>query len=88
MAEILYTLVRTIFRVYYLLLLARIILSWLPIGRNIITGFIYDVTEPFLAFFRRLIPIRIGLPIDFSPIFAFIALEIIENILVRLIFML
>ncbi|MCR4962257.1 MAG: YggT family protein [Firmicutes bacterium] len=86
MAYTLYTIVRTVFRVYYLLLLARILLSWMPIGRNTVTGFIYDVTEPFLAFFRRLIPIRTGM-IDFSPIFAFIALGIMENIIVRLFFL-
>ncbi|MEG1537770.1 MAG: YggT family protein [Clostridiales bacterium] len=85
MSYILYTIVRTVFRVYYLLLLARILLSWLPIGDNPITRFIYELTEPFLGFFRRLIPIRIGMPIDFSPIFAFIALQIIENIVIRLI---
>ena len=85
MAYTLYTIIKTVFRVYYYILLARIILSWIPLGNNPLTKFIYEVTEPVLGLFRRLIPMRPGMPIDFSPIFAFIALQIVESILTSII---
>ena len=77
--------VHTIFRVYYVILLIRVLLSWFRVGDNAITRFIYETTEPLLGLCRRILPPRPGFPVDFSPILAFIALEVVENLLVRLI---
>ena len=74
------------FSLYIFLLFVRIIMSWIPIpdnpSLNIITGFIHDVTEPFLGLFRRLLPVgRVGgMGIDFSPIIAFIVLGVVKDL--------
>jgi len=60
-------------------------MSWVGFGDNFITRFIYDMTEPILGFFRRFIPPRPSFPVDFSPIFAYIALRIVESIILRII---
>lgn len=59
-------------------------MSWFRFGDNILTRFIYDMTEPVLGFFRRLVPVRSGFPLDFSPILAIIALQLLETAVVRL----
>ncbi|MCL6635641.1 MAG: YggT family protein [Peptococcaceae bacterium] len=74
---ILITAVDVAFQVYTWLLIARIVLSWVrhnpyqPIIR-----FIYEVTEPYLSFFRRFVP-PVGM-LDLSPIVAFFSLEILR----------
>jgi len=83
-------LVARIFEIYTFILLIRIILSWIPLPRNPILDqiqkFIYDITEPYLGIFRRLLPMaRIGGGgIDFSPIIGFFVLGIIGNIVVNI----
>ena len=77
--------VHIVFRVYYVLLLARVIMSWVSFGDNAVTRFIYEITEPVLGFFRRLIPPRPSFPLDFSPILAFIVLQWVERLVLRLI---
>ena len=70
--------------VYILLIFAYIILSWvrLPysIWLNRIQRFLYDVCEPYLRLFRRILPGTGG--IDLSPILAFIALGVIDRLLI------
>ncbi|MDO4733108.1 MAG: YggT family protein, partial [Bacillota bacterium] len=76
--------VNTVFRIYYVLLFINVILSWIRIGDNVFTRFIYEMTEPLLRLCRRILPPRPGFPLDFSPILAFIALEIAHRLLLRL----
>lgn len=62
---------------YFFALLAMIILSWVAPGSgNPAIHLIYQLTEPVMAPFRRLIPAMGGL--DLSPIFVFIAINIIQ----------
>jgi len=64
--------------------IARILFSWFPnSGAHQIKSFLRDVTEPYLAFFRNLIP-RAGM-LDISPIIALIALDVIKGILLFLV---
>jgi YggT family protein len=49
-----------------------------------IIRFIYEVTEPYLRIFRRIVP-PYG-AVDFSPIVAFIALRVIEWIVIRILY--
>ena len=69
--------------IYSLILIARIILSWVmmfrspPSALSGVVKVIYDLTEPILGFFRRYIPPIGGL--DLSPIFIFIILSIIQG---------
>jgi len=70
-----------VLRVYFIVLFARIILSWFPIqpGTTMasIASIIYELTEPVLGPVRRLIP-SFGM-LDISPIVVFIALQILER---------
>jgi uncharacterized protein YggT (Ycf19 family) len=70
--------------VYTLVIFAYIITSWLRLPYspwlNRIQRFLYDVTEPYLRIFRRLLP-SIG-AFDFSPILAVIALWVLDRVLI------
>lgn len=77
--QVLYTTVDMFFNIVLLLILARIILSWLPQFRyHQIAEFIFGITEPILAPFRRIPPIGM---IDISPMVAIIALSILQTVL-------
>ncbi len=71
---------------YGIVLLAYILMSWvrLPYSLTVdrIQHFLHDVSEPYLRLFRRLLPMA-G-PLDFSPIIAFIALGLIDQIVTRI----
>ena len=71
--------VNTAFQVYTYILLARIILSWVPHDpfKQPIVRWIYQLTEPILAPARRIIP-PIGM-VDISPIAVFMILELIRR---------
>lgn len=68
----------------------RIILSWIIRDRsNPIIDFIYTITEPILAPFRKAITKSAlggsGMFFDFSPVVAMMALQFIRNILISII---
>jgi YggT family protein len=69
--------------VYTLLILAYIITSWvrLPYSPwlNRIQRFLYDVCEPYLRLFRRILP-TFG-PLDLSPVVGVLFLVIIGRVL-------
>jgi YggT family protein len=57
----------------WLLILARVVLSWVdPVGRNRFSAFIIQTSEPILAPVRRLLP-RTGM-FDFSPLIVLLIL--------------
>ena len=72
---------------YWVILIARIILSWTsmfwtpPTSLTPVVRVVYDLTEPVMAFFRRFIPPIGGL--DLSPIFIFVILEFIRSWICR-----
>jgi len=71
------------FYVYYILILARVVLSYVRTDPyHPVVRFIYEVTEPVLGFFRRIIP-PLGM-VDLSPIVALFALELVHGIVMRL----
>lgn len=73
--------------VYTLAIIAYILTSWLRLPYsptlNRIQRFLYDVCEPYLRIFRRILPSFGG--VDLSPIVALIVLGIVSSILIRLI---
>lgn len=72
------------FTIYNYLILARVLLSWFPHNpRQPVIRFINEITEPVLAPFRRLMP-RTAVPIDFSPILAFLVLDLVKSFVLRL----
>ncbi|MCX5677686.1 MAG: YggT family protein [Candidatus Omnitrophica bacterium] len=68
------------------MIIIRALLSWVnPDPYNAIVRFINITTEPLLAPFRRIIP-AYSIGIDFSPIFALIAVWFTKLFLVRTLF--
>lgn len=82
--------------IYYFLrfielaIFARVIISWLPIPRdNVVIRFIYQITEPIMAPIRGIIE-RSALGkslqmIDLSPIVAFLLIDLLMNVIFRMI---
>jgi YggT family protein len=67
-------LLMTLLMTYFFLIIASVILSWL--GRNLrhpVIPLVYQLTEPVLRPFRRVIPPIAG--IDLSPLFALVAIR-------------
>jgi len=69
--------------VYMLLIFAYIITSWIRIPYSPwlsrIQRFLYDVCEPYLRLFRRVLP-PLG-PLDLSPIVAIFSLWILDRLI-------
>ncbi|MFV8818833.1 YggT family protein [Haliea sp. E17] len=73
-------LVGLVVNIYFFALLAMIILSWIaPGGNNPALVLLYQVTEPVMAPFRRLLPPMGGM--DFSPILVFILINVLQILL-------
>ena len=82
---ILLTTVTLLFRFLWLAILARVILSWLPMAGvrvdmyHPLIRLLYQITDPILDPIRRFATFGM---MDFSPIVALILLEIIQQVLV------
>jgi len=82
------SIINLLFTLVYVLLWARIILSfvrpdpyhptWGPIVRAV-----YDVTEPIMGPIRRLLPSMGGL--DFSPLIVFLLLRLLQSVVIGLV---
>lgn len=76
-------LICSLISVYFIILFARIILSWFPLQPGTalasIASIVYQLTEPVMGPVRRLIP-SIGM-IDISPIVVFFGLRILQGAL-------
>jgi YggT family protein len=88
--------VSSLFTVYIILIVARIVMSWvitfrgsLPHNRalRVVTTFIEQTVDPYLNIFRRLLPPIGGarMALDLSPIIGIILLIILQGIVVSLI---
>lgn len=72
--------------VYALVLIAYILTSWiprLPYSLRPVQRFLADVCDPYLRFWRRLLPFAVG-PIDFSPMVGIIALGVFAEVVVAI----
>jgi YggT family protein len=78
------TFVNVFLLLYGLVIFVYILTSWLRLPYsptlNRIQRFLYDVCEPYLRLFRRLLPSTGAL--DLSPILAFLALGVIDRLVV------
>jgi len=81
-----YPLVQIINMIFDVLIWLIIIRSFLSFFRHNpyqpLIRFIYEVTEPIMAPFRKLIPAAGG--IDFSPIAVVLAITLVQKIVIRL----
>src|SRR3954471_17324419 len=68
--------------VYILLILLYIIMSWVRLPYSVwlsrVQRFLFDVCDPYLRLFRRLLP-PLG-PLDLSPMLAVVVLIIVDRI--------
>jgi YggT family protein len=74
--------VYTIVRLYEVVLIVRILMSWMnPDPYHPVTQWVYRLTEPVLAPVRKMLPLN-GMGIDFSPIVVFLIIDLIKRLLV------
>jgi YggT family protein len=68
--------------IYMWLIIARAILSWVnPDPYNPIVRFLYNITEPVLGWFRRIIPLQFG-GLDLSPLAVLLVIVFLQKFLV------
>lgn len=86
-----YKAVDLVLKIFEFALLARVLLSWLPISRgNKLVDFLYIITEPVLEPIRnmlnrsRLLNNSMLSMIDFSPIVAFILCDVVRNLIIMI----
>ena len=73
-----YSFLQILLNVLWLAILVRVILSWFPVDQsNPIIRIVWEITEPILAPFRRVIP-RIGM-FDLSPLAAFLVISFLQQ---------
>jgi uncharacterized protein YggT (Ycf19 family) len=71
------SLIGTLIQIYTYLIIAYVLLSWLPNARESFIGeLLGKIVEPYLSIFRKFIP-PIGGMLDLSPIIALIALRFV-----------
>jgi len=79
------------FELYWLAIIGRIVLSWVPLRSGTfayrVYSVLYDATEPYLRLFRRYLPtIRFGnAALDLSPLVGLVVLVVVQQIVVRVI---
>ncbi|GAB4149649.1 MAG: hypothetical protein Fur0021_10950 [Candidatus Promineifilaceae bacterium] len=79
----LFQLVNLVFTLLSLLIFVRVLLSWVRVNPyNPVIRLLYDLTDPILAPFQRLIPPAGGL--DFSPLVALIVIDLLRRLLLSL----
>ena len=82
--QVLYQTINYFFNIVQLLIIARIILSWIPrLRANQIGEFIFGITDPILAPFQRIVP-PMGM-LDISPMVAFVVLLILQQVLLTIV---
>ncbi|ANY72133.1 YggT family protein [Paenibacillus ihbetae] len=74
-----FQIVRTLFQIYFYMILIYVLMSWLPNVRESFVGeLLGKLVEPYLSPFRRFIPPIMGM-IDISPIIALFVLQLAER---------
>ena len=82
MQAVLFTFIQMLVTLFWVLLLARVVLSWVnPMGGGAVAATVYQLTEPILAPIRRVLPSTGGL--DLSPLVAMLLLGAIMRVIFR-----
>lgn len=87
MFGILLTIINLLYYILFILILARVILSWINVSSYQvyqIRDLVFRLTEPILAPIRRLLPSTGG--IDFSPMIVLLAAWFLRSLLIQIIF--
>ncbi|WP_374686230.1 YggT family protein [Promineifilum sp.] len=82
------SIINTIFFIFYVLLFANIILSWVRVDPyhptwGPLVRLVYGVTDPILNPIRRAMPPMGGL--DFSPMVVLLLARVLQSVLIRLV---
>ena len=84
--------VAALFLVYIILILIRVLISWIPRmpynrALRMVLDFVTETTDPYLNLFRRIIPPigGGGLGLDLSPMIGIIVLFVLRGLVVALI---
>jgi YggT family protein len=83
-------LVGLVFWAFYLVLLGRVLLSWVRLRRGTVLAehvapALYLLTEPLLKPVRRLLrPYQGATPVDFSPLLLIVIANVVEALVLRL----
>jgi YggT family protein len=76
--------------VYSVAIIVRSLMTWLPLKTGSasyrVYSFLYDVTEPYLGLFRRLLPPARGgrVAVDFSPMVGLVVLYVVYRVIAAL----
>ena len=81
LAYSLITIIEKLSWLLYILIMIRVILSWVSTNNNF-TELIYNITDPMLKPFKDFLDKYINLPIDFSPLLFLLCLQSVERILI------
>lgn len=87
MFGILFTIINLLYYALFILILARIILSWVNVSSYQlykIRDLVFRLTEPILAPVRRLLPSTAGF--DFSPMIVLIGAWFLRSLLIQILF--
>jgi YggT family protein len=87
MFGILLTIINLLYYILFILILARVILSWVNVNSYTvyqIRDVVFRLTEPILAPVRRMMPSTGG--IDFSPMIVLLAAWFLRSLLIQIIF--
>ena len=80
-------LIHLVFTAFYVILLARVIFSWVPMSSRspalvTLRSFCYRIPDPVLQPIRRLLaPYQKNSPVDFSPLVLIVLLSIVKQVL-------
>ena len=84
MSEIVVRFVEVLTTIFWIAILARVILSWIPIDQSspfhAVVVFVHEITEPILGPIRKVLP-NFGF-LDLSPMVALFLMILIQRILV------
>jgi YggT family protein len=84
MASFLFNAINLLLSLIVLAIFVRALLSWFyPVGKDPWTKILIDITEPILAPIRTLLARVLPIPIDFSPIVAWLLIVVLQNLLRR-----
>ena len=77
-------LIRLLFQAFYVLLIIRVLLSWVPgvAQDHPVVDFVFRATSPLLAPIRRVMPPVGG--VDLSPLVAILLLTLVQSLVINL----
>ena len=85
-AVIIGILIIDLLRIYSLLIIVRVVLSWIQAdSRNRVVRIVYDLTDPVLQPIQSVVP-PIGGTLDISPIIALIFVWLLERLVMMIFF--